>query len=389
MAQLETGKLICELRKMKNLTQKELANYLNVSDKAVSKWERGESYPEITIIPQLAGILEITVDELLNGKRKIAVPEGENDEEKNYAYACLLEDAGNRFLQNTIIAFLVIVIGIMVRATGLIYSVLVAAVIGIGGAIFYCFSLNKYKTSQQRIQRYWKFSDQKDDIYYKIKHSIFFIVIPLIILFTDIIHLIIFKACTLNIYTINNRKLYISYGGSYIGYFLILTAAIVSLYIFYNMYNQNMSNKLFKCNHKILITTLISSLITVVLFYAISIFKIFTIVLNNYNESIINLSILVAAVLLAAISILLFKKYYKERSNVFWIGLIFSIIQFLLLIYISNSRIAYYGWWADNINLGDIDVHMLIIDTLICSVTINYATNYLFLNNKQKIFKRK
>lgn len=63
MANIETGKLICKLRKVKNMTQKDLANYLNVSDKAVSKWERGESYPEITIIPQLASILEITVDE--------------------------------------------------------------------------------------------------------------------------------------------------------------------------------------------------------------------------------------------------------------------------------------------------------------------------------------
>lgn len=380
MAQLETGKLICELRKMKNLTQKELANYLNVSDKAVSKWERGESYPEVTIIPQLAGILEITVDELLDGKHKITVPEGENDEEKNYAYTCLLEDAGNRFLQNTIIAFLVIVIGILVKAAGFNYSILIAAVIGISGAIFYCFSLNKYKTSQQRIQRYWEFSDQKDAIYYKIKHSIFFVVLPLIILFADIIiHLIIFKACSLSIYTIDNKKLYISYVGSYISYFLILTAIIVSLYIYYNLYHKNMSCKLFKDNKKILITTLISSLITVGLFYAISIFKIFTIVLKNYNESKINITILVATVLLAAINILLFKRYYKEKSNAFWIGVIFSIIQFLLLIYISNSGIAYYGGWNDNINLGSIEVHLLVIDTLICSVTINYAANYLFL----------
>lgn len=44
MANIETGKLICELRKMKNMTQKDLANYLNVSDKAVSKWERGGSH---------------------------------------------------------------------------------------------------------------------------------------------------------------------------------------------------------------------------------------------------------------------------------------------------------------------------------------------------------
>lgn len=61
------GKLIMELRKSKNLTQKELAGILNVTDKAVSKWERGVGYPEITLLPNLAEALDITVNELLSG----------------------------------------------------------------------------------------------------------------------------------------------------------------------------------------------------------------------------------------------------------------------------------------------------------------------------------
>lgn len=61
------GKLIYELRTRKNLTQKELAEKINISDKAVSKWERGEGCPDISIIPSLAEVLGIEVDSLING----------------------------------------------------------------------------------------------------------------------------------------------------------------------------------------------------------------------------------------------------------------------------------------------------------------------------------
>ncbi len=63
------GKFIAELRREKGMTQKELAERLNVTDKAVSKWERGAGYPEVTMLPELAGLLEITVSELLLGER--------------------------------------------------------------------------------------------------------------------------------------------------------------------------------------------------------------------------------------------------------------------------------------------------------------------------------
>ncbi|MBR2639516.1 MAG: helix-turn-helix transcriptional regulator [Oscillospiraceae bacterium] len=59
------GQKIAELRKAKNLTQLELANQLNITDKAVSKWERDISCPDINTFPKLAEILGISVDELL------------------------------------------------------------------------------------------------------------------------------------------------------------------------------------------------------------------------------------------------------------------------------------------------------------------------------------
>lgn len=67
-----TGALIAQRRKALGLTQKQLAERLLVSDKAVSKWENGASYPEVTLLPPLAQILGLTVDELLAG----AVREG-------------------------------------------------------------------------------------------------------------------------------------------------------------------------------------------------------------------------------------------------------------------------------------------------------------------------
>ena len=59
------GKRVADLRKGKRLTQSELAEKLNISNKAVSRWETGEGYPEITILPTLAKELGVTIDELL------------------------------------------------------------------------------------------------------------------------------------------------------------------------------------------------------------------------------------------------------------------------------------------------------------------------------------
>ncbi len=59
------GRMIQELRKGKGMTQLELAGKMNVTDKAVSKWERGLSYPDTASLPALAEILGVSVDELM------------------------------------------------------------------------------------------------------------------------------------------------------------------------------------------------------------------------------------------------------------------------------------------------------------------------------------
>ena len=64
------GKMISLLRKEKGMTQSELAEKMNVTDKAVSKWERDLSCPDINTISKLADVLEVSVDELLQAKKK-------------------------------------------------------------------------------------------------------------------------------------------------------------------------------------------------------------------------------------------------------------------------------------------------------------------------------
>lgn len=60
------GAYISRLRKDQDWTQLELADQLNVSHQAVSKWERGDSLPDIGTLPQVAGLFGLTVDDILN-----------------------------------------------------------------------------------------------------------------------------------------------------------------------------------------------------------------------------------------------------------------------------------------------------------------------------------
>ena len=64
------GETIANLRKQKGMTQSELAEKMNVTDKAVSKWERDLSCPDINTISKLADILDVSVEELLKAKKQ-------------------------------------------------------------------------------------------------------------------------------------------------------------------------------------------------------------------------------------------------------------------------------------------------------------------------------
>ncbi len=62
------GSLIYELRKDKNMTQKQIADLMNISDKTISKWERGLGCPDISLLPELSQILGVSIDQILLGQ---------------------------------------------------------------------------------------------------------------------------------------------------------------------------------------------------------------------------------------------------------------------------------------------------------------------------------
>ena len=67
MDQVKVGKFIAERRKKVNLTQMQLAEKLDITDRAVSKWETGKSLPDSSIMLALFDVLKITVNDLLCG----------------------------------------------------------------------------------------------------------------------------------------------------------------------------------------------------------------------------------------------------------------------------------------------------------------------------------
>ena len=79
MDQIKIGKFISECRKQKNLTQMQLSEKLGITDKAISKWERGISMPDSSIMLELCDILGISVNELLSGEKIVM----ENNDQKN------------------------------------------------------------------------------------------------------------------------------------------------------------------------------------------------------------------------------------------------------------------------------------------------------------------
>lgn len=101
MNQADTGRFIADRRKEKGLTQAQLAERLNITDRAVSKWETGKSMPDSSIMLELCRILDISVNELLSGE-KIEV---ENASQKaDEALLELKRKDENNMSKNTVIS---------------------------------------------------------------------------------------------------------------------------------------------------------------------------------------------------------------------------------------------------------------------------------------------
>ena len=121
MNQEKIGKFIAKCRKDKNLTQGELADKLNISNKAISKWETGRGMPDASIMLELCAYLGITVNELLSGEK---IEEGEYKEKANENIINIAKESEkNKKVKNKIIIFLTIVIifSILLLITNIIY----------------------------------------------------------------------------------------------------------------------------------------------------------------------------------------------------------------------------------------------------------------------------
>ena len=116
MDQIKIGKFIAECRKNNNLTQMQLAEKLNITDRAVSKWENGKAMPDSSIMLDLCNELKISVNELLTGEVIEMKKYNENMEKNLLDMIKQKEDADRRLLTMeiiigvaTIILFLILV----------------------------------------------------------------------------------------------------------------------------------------------------------------------------------------------------------------------------------------------------------------------------------------
>ena len=99
------GKRIAHLRKEKGLTQEELAQHMGISPQAVSKWENDQTCPDISALPKLARLFDVTVDELLEGKEalpavRVLPPEQQKDIKDMILRVTLDSAAGDKIRVN-------------------------------------------------------------------------------------------------------------------------------------------------------------------------------------------------------------------------------------------------------------------------------------------------
>ncbi|MBR3789277.1 MAG: helix-turn-helix transcriptional regulator [Clostridia bacterium] len=96
------GEFITKLRKEKNLTQKDLANELNVSDKAISRWETGKGFPDVESLQSLSKFFAVTINELLAGE-KAEIKTIEEIAEENIISAIAETEKSKKTKKSTII----------------------------------------------------------------------------------------------------------------------------------------------------------------------------------------------------------------------------------------------------------------------------------------------
>ena len=135
MDQIRIGKFIAEERKIKKYTQRELADKLGISDKTISKWERGNGFPEVSLLLPLCNELEITVNELLSGERLQEVDYKKKAEENMVNLVKEAQESKKKIMMSAMVAMLVVLaaVPLFIVAGAMEMQVLAKAIlIGIG-----------------------------------------------------------------------------------------------------------------------------------------------------------------------------------------------------------------------------------------------------------------
>ena len=128
MKKMALGQIITSLRKEHGMTQADLAEKMNVTDKAVSKWERDLSCPDINSIPRLAEVLGVSVEELLHTAEKEKKPE---------------DKAGA--VVDTVLRAIPVAMGVAVVVTSLLHSIDLYSGLSLLGIGLACAGINLLK----------------------------------------------------------------------------------------------------------------------------------------------------------------------------------------------------------------------------------------------------
>ena len=109
MDQIKIGKFIAKCRKKNNLTQMQLAEKLNITDRAISKWENGKGMPDSSIMIDLCNELKISVNELLSGE-KIEMKEYNKKAEENLFELNKSNEKKNKIINYVVIITIILII---------------------------------------------------------------------------------------------------------------------------------------------------------------------------------------------------------------------------------------------------------------------------------------
>lgn len=153
----EIGRTISTHRKALGLTQMQLAAQLQVSNRTVSKWENGDGFPDISLLPGLAAALDITIDELLTGEVPAQIQQSVSAAEARRAqgrYQVAKIVAGALLVAGSVIGLITEVRLFWVKPFYMfieIYLLVLAFVLVVVGAMVFLIGMVRYRTEMQHL----------------------------------------------------------------------------------------------------------------------------------------------------------------------------------------------------------------------------------------------